>query len=532
MLRRLLLTALLIGASNAHAVLPEPVEQLLLAAHMPDTAVGAIVLRGDATLVSHGAQQSMQPASVMKVLTTMVALDQLGPLFRGRTELRSSGEIVNGTLQGTLYLRGGADVDLNEDVLRHLLQALRTQGIRRIAGDIVLDRQLFQPARSDIDAPPFDEYPSAYYNVIPDALLLNSNLLRLDLRASAAGFKATMLPELEGVTIRSDMKLINAPCASWENGWKSADTMHNGDKIDIVLHGSFPKNCNAATSLNLLDRQEYLGRLLRATWRQLGGTFSGTVRDATAGTATPPATRLLAEHASRVLPEILRDTNKHSDNVYARTLFLSLGSLEADALLGSHPLPAYAGPAAAAIGPAAATSASAAAATSMASPALTANPAMTTAVNGATIPTTARAEQTIRDWLQRHNIDAQGLVLDNGSGLSRLERVTPLQLAGVLQAAQHSLWAPEFLTSLPIAGLDGTLHKRLKDGPAALRARLKTGSLNGVTAIAGYVPDANGVPCIVVAIVNSEQAGNGNGRAILDALVDWVARSAASPAAR
>src|SRR5471032_151982 len=496
MLRRLLLTALLIGASNAHAVLPEPVEQLLLAAHMPDTAVGAIVLRGDATLVSHGAQQSMQPASVMKVLTTMVALDQLGPLFRGRTELRSSGEIVNGTLQGTLYLRGGADVDLNEDVLRHLLQALRTQGIRRIAGDIVLDRQLFQPARSDIDAPPFDEYPSAYYNVIPDALLLNSNLLRLDLRASAAGFKAAMLPELEGVTIRSEMKLVNAPCASWENGWKSADTVHDGDKISIVLHGTFPKNCVAATSLNLLDRQEYLGRLLRATWRQLGGTLGGSVREATADSATPAASHLLAEHASRVLPEILRDTNKHSDNVYARTLFLSLGSLEADPLLGSHPLPATAGSA------------------------------------PDTITTAARAEQTIRDWLQRHNIDAQGLVLENGSGLSRLERVTPMQLAGVLQAAQRSLWAPEFLTSLPIAGLDGTLHKRLKNGPAALRARLKTGSLNGVTAIAGYVPDANGVPCIVVAIVNSEQAGNGNGRAILDALVDWVARSSATPAAR
>lgn len=517
MLRRLLIAALLAGASNAHAVLPEPVAQLLLAAHMPDTAVGAVVLRGDATLVSHGAQQSMQPASVMKVLTTMVALDQLGPMFRGRTELRSSGDIANGTLQGTLYVRGGADVDLNEDVLRHLLQALRTQGIRRIAGDIVLDRQLFQPARSDTDAPPFDEYPTAYYNVIPDALLLNSNLLRLDLRATAAGFKPTMLPELEGVTLRSDMRLVNAPCASWENGWKSADTTRSGDKIDIVLHGTFPKNCVAATSLNLLDRQDYLGRLLRATWRQLGGTISGTVREATADTATPPASRLLAEHASRVLPEILRDTNKHSDNVYARTLFLSLGSLEADPLLGSRPLAAPAGPAP-----------TASAATSAATSAGTSAPAATTATSA----TAARAEQTIRDWLQRHNIDQQGLVLDNGSGLSRLERITPMQLAGVLQAAQRSLWAPEFLTSLPIAGLDGTLHKRLKDGPAALRARLKTGSLNGVTAIAGYVPDASGVPCIVVAIVNSEQAGNGNGRAILDALVDWVARSGAAPAAR
>ncbi|WP_295994203.1 D-alanyl-D-alanine carboxypeptidase/D-alanyl-D-alanine-endopeptidase [Rugamonas sp.] len=505
----LTLLAGLLASASAHAVLPEPVEQLMLAAHIADSSVGAIVLRGDATLVAHQPQLAMQPASVMKVLTTMVALDQLGPAFHGRTELRSSAPVVNGALQGTLYLRGGADTDLNEDVLRHLLEALRSQGIRTIAGDIVLDRQLFQPARPDIDAPPFDEYPAAYYNVIPDALLLNSNLLRIDLRADAGALTATLLPQLEQVRIRSDMKLVNAPCATWESGWQTADTVRSGERITIVLHGSFPKNCAAATSLNLLDRHDYLERLLRATWRQLGGSLGGAVREATPDTATPAGSRLLAEHASRPLPEILRDTNKHSDNVLARTLFLSLGSLQGDAALGSRPLPAVA-----------ATTATTAAdidAASGASP--------------APFPSTAaRAEQTVRDWLQAHGIADRALVLDNGSGLSRSERVTPAQLAGVLQVAQRSPWAPEFLTSLPIAGLDGTLRKRFKDGPAEWRARLKTGSLNNVVAIAGYVPDANGVPCIVVAIINSEHGGNGAGRAVLDALVDWVARSGTPPA--
>jgi D-alanyl-D-alanine carboxypeptidase/D-alanyl-D-alanine-endopeptidase (penicillin-binding protein 4) len=199
----------------------------------------------------------------------------------------------------------------------------------------------------------------------------------------------------------------------------------------------------------------------------------------------PPTTRLLAEHVSRTLPEVLRDINKQSDNTLARTVFLSLGSLEADAMLGSRLLPA----------------------------------------DAAQSSTAMRAETAIRAWLQQHNIDGDGLVLDNGSGLSRTERATPAQLAGVLQAGLKSLWMPEFLASLPIAATDGTMRRRLKESPAAQRARLKTGSLTGVIAIAGYVPDASNQPCIVVAILNDAHVANGAGRAVLDALVDWVARN-------
>jgi D-alanyl-D-alanine carboxypeptidase/D-alanyl-D-alanine-endopeptidase (penicillin-binding protein 4) len=131
----------------------------------------------------------------------------------------------------------------------------------------------------------------------------------------------------------------------------------------------------------------------------------------------------------------------------------------------------------------------------------------------------------IRAWMQRHGIDDTGLVLENGSGLSRTERVRPAQMAGLLQAAQKSLWMPEFLTSLPIAAVDGTMKRRLKDSPAAARARVKTGTLKNVVAIAGYVPDANGELCVVVAMINHDLTGNGNGRKAIDALIDWVAQS-------
>lgn len=528
MLRRLILASVgaLIAAGAVRAAdLPEPVARLMQSAQIPPEAAGIVVLRGDTTLISHNARQSMQPASTMKLFTTLAALEQLGPVFRGRTELLTSAPLVNGVLQGDLILRGGADADFNEDVLGHMLRALRNQGIKSIKGDIVLDRQLFQPSRPDLGQPQFDEYPWAYYNVVPDALLVNTNLLKVEMRSVGGKLSLAMMPDLDRVSVRSEMAASDAPCPAWENGWRNPDFKRNGDKIEVVLHGSFPRDCVKSISVNVLDPHDYLARLVRSTWQKLGGALKGEVREASAPTplpapepaavasnadtdataatpaptappaavpapATTPVLRLLAEHVARPLPEVLRDTNKNSDNTLARTIFLSLGSLEADPVLGSRPLPPDAGQ-----------------------------------------PTTAgRAEAAIRAWLQQHAIDGNGLVLDNGSGLSRTERATPAQVAGVLQAGLKSLWMPEFLSSLPIAATDGTMRRRLKDSPAAMRARIKTGSLKGVIAIAGYVQDADNQPVIVVAMLNDEHVANGAGRAVLDALIDWVARSGASAA--
>jgi D-alanyl-D-alanine carboxypeptidase/D-alanyl-D-alanine-endopeptidase (penicillin-binding protein 4) len=561
---------IVLAAGAVHAAdLPEPVVRLMQSSKIPLEAAGIVVMRGDTTLISHNARQSMHPASTMKLFTGLTALERLGPVFRGRTEMLTSAPLVNGTLQGDLILRGGADADFNEDVLGHMLQALRNQGIKGIKGDIVLDRQLFQPARLDLGQPPFDEYPWAYYNVVPDALLVNTNLLKVEMRSVGGKLSLAMTPELDNVSVRSDMTMNDAACPAWENGWRSPDFTRKGDQIEVVLHGSFPRDCAKSISVNVLDPHDYLARLVRATWHKLGGTLKGEIREATAPSAlsmpltaaapatapvpapvptpatasvsasatvtapaplpapagapapatapavnadtdatttapaptspltsgatptTTPVLRLLAEHVSRSLPEVLRDTNKNSDNTLARTIFLSLGSLEADPVLGSRPLPP----------------------------------------DGLQATTAARAEAAIRQWLQQHAIDANGLIIDNGSGLSRTARATPTQVAGVLQAGLRSLWMPEFLSSLPIAATDGTMRRRLKDSPAALRARIKTGSLKGVIAIAGYVQDAHNQPVIVVAMLNDEHVANGAGRAVLDALIDWVARSGAVPGA-
>jgi len=495
MFRPILIAALLagIGLSNAQAQLPESVSLLLRSANIPEDAMGAIVLRGNTTVLSHGAERSMQPASTMKLVTTAVGLEQLGPIFRGRTELRTSADVINGVLKGDLILRGGADTDFNADVLEHMLQTLRNQGIVKIKGDLILDRQLFQPARPDIGAPPFDESAEFRYNVIPDALLLNTNLLDINMNSTDRQLSILMQPPLENVSITSDMKLVKGSCARWEDGWRPPEYRRDaGGKLQVILHGTFPQNCSKATSINVLDRNDYADRLFRATWKRLGGTITGTVREAPLTglppTAEPVGTRMLADHVARALPEVLRDINKTSDNTLARTLFLSLGSLQSDGWLGSRPV-------------------------AMAAPEDTAT----------------RARQVIQEWFQRHHIDTQGMLVDNGSGLSRTGRIAPAQMAGVLQAMQQSPWAPEFQSSLPIVALDGTMRKRLLNSPAAARARIKTGTLKNVVAIAGYVTDANNQQCVVVAMINSDLVGNGNGRAAVDALIEWVARSGAVP---
>ena len=477
--------ALLAAWLPARAQLPAPVVSALRSTTIPADALSVVVLRDNQTLLSHLADRPAHPASTMKLITTLVSLDVLGPVFRGRTELRSNGQIQGDTLKGDLVLRGGADIDFTTEALTTMLRSLRYQGIRRIDGHLVLDRQLFNPARADLGVPPFDESPESYYNVIPDALLLNKNMLQLDLRSTSGRLKISALPEMDGVTVDADMRLVNGDCASWENGWQPPEVQTQADgRIRVMLHGTFPKNCVASESINVVDRQDYVDRMFRTVWTALGGTLDGTTIEG----ATPTDAKLLAEHVSRALPELVRDTNKPSDNLLARTLFLSLGALGPDPVLGSRPLP------------------------------------------GSLEPTLARSQATVRSWLRAHGIDDTGLVLENGSGLSRIERVTPVQLAGVLLAGQRSNWAPEFQASMPIAAIDGTLRRRLHDSPAAGRARMKTGSLSNVVALAGYVPDASGRQCVVVAMINSDLVSNGRGRLVLDTLVDWVARMDAPPA--
>ncbi len=476
----------------AEHLLPNSVVNALQAANIPDNAIGVVVTRlaDGVTVVSHNADASLAPASTMKLVTTFIGLERLGPIHRGRTDLLTLATPMSGALKGDLVLRGLGDADLDWQAFQNMLQTLRNKGIQDIQGNLVVDRQLFKPSRLDINVPPFDEAPEFRYNVIPDALMINMNLLQFALESDGSSLRIATTPSLDRVTVVSNMKLVDGPCSKWEDGWllptltpplSAVDSQLNGS-IQIQLQGTFPKNCAITTDINILDRAAYTDRLFRSLWAKLGGTYQGVTRET--AVAVNAGEQLLATHRSRPLAEVLRDINKPSDNTLARMLYLTLGTLPPEPGQRQR----------------------------------------NDSGKGDETTLTASAQE-VYAWFERHGISRAGLVMENGSGLSRLERIRPSQLAGILIGASQSAWAPEFLASLPIVGIDGTMRNRLRDTPAAGWARIKTGTLKNVVAIAGYVPDAKGQMCAVVAIVNHPLASGALARPIMDAMIDWVVRT-------
>jgi len=500
--------------------LPGPVRAALERAGLDASTLAVAVLpvdrpvrAGSAVGLLHQADRPMQPASAMKVVTSAVALDRVGPNLRGYTELRTAAPVQAGHLRGDLVLRGGADLELGLAQLWALMLELREAGVRHIDGDIVLDRHLFNPARLDIGIPPFDESPEFPYNVIPDALQLGGNLQVLELVSDRSEVRARLRPELPGVRVDNRLSLHQpgtVACRDWSRaGWATPSTQEQTDGTVVVqLQGRFPADCTQRQPLQLMERNRQAQAQLRWVWTELGGQWSGRVREAqrgefayeaageaagagtlsrqasapvaaSASAAAPQPTRLLARREARPWGEWLRPLNKTSDNVATRVLYLLTG-LEEERRAGQA---------------------------------------------GAALPprsTREWAELSVRRWFEQQGIATEGLVLDNGSGLSRSERITPRQLAMVLRAASTQLHASELLMSLPIAGVDGSLRNRMTDTAARARARLKPGTLRNAVALAGYVEDAQGRLWVMAAIINHDEAPR-RGRPVLDAVADWVA---------
>ncbi len=463
-------------SSHAQGSLPVEVTAALQAAQIEPTSLSALVMpiQGGVPRLAHLDQRSMAPASTLKLVTTLVALEELGPVFRWHTQLLSQSDIKGSTLRGPLYLRGGGDPNLSWDSLRTLFRSLRSQGVRRLEGDLILDRSFFQPTRPDVGAPAFDESPDSYYNVIPDALLLNGNLIEFTLESDQQQATVRTQPPLDGFHVDASFSLTDSRCEAWDDNWDKPriERKANGNTV-LQLRGAFPRNCRTTTRLSLLDRNLYIERFARAFWKELGGSWRGQARDG----LTPTDARLLCEHNSSTMAEAIRTVNKASDVTMARTLYLTLGTL----------LP----------------------------------------TEGRSDNAFQNADTAVKAWFAKRGIADDGLVLENGSGLSRLERISTRQLAALLQVGASSNWYAEYANSLPIVALDGTMRKRLAQSAAAGRARIKTGTLRDAVSAAGYVRDASQRDWIVVAIINHPEASKG--RPALDALIHWVARGADTP---
>lgn len=453
------------AAAQYEERLPTPVARALKAAAIPTSAVAVVVQEVEVHLprVSVNAGRPMNPASVMKLLTTYAALETLGPAYTWKTEAWINGELKDGILKGDLYLKGGGDPKLTFEQFWLLLRGLRARGLREIRGDLVLDRSLFAvPALAD-----FDDQPLRPYNVKPDALLLNFKSIRLQLIPGGTSIAILAEPLPENLELINRIKLANnsgsSGCGEWKEGLR-AEVSQIERRTRLILSGSYPASCGEKTwNLGVLSHPEYVAGVFRQLWQEQGGTITGGLREA----AIPETARLLAGSESPSLAEVVRDINKYSNNVMARQLFLTLGT-ESD-----H------------------------------------RPA-----------TAADADAAVRAWLSRKDLRFPELVLVNGSGLSRHERISAESLERLLAAAWKSPLMPEFIASLPLSAIDGTMKKRLRQNGAAGQAHIKTGTLDGVKTIAGYVQDRKGKWQIVVFLVNHPNAAAAQGAE--DALLQWV----------
>ena len=478
----LLLTLATLAASPADAqnqTLPPEVDALLARAKVPREAFAAVVVDAapalagtGAPLLSHRAGSAMNPASVMKLVTTYAGLELLGPAYTWATPVYADGPVEGGVLNGNLIIQGRGDPKLVMERLWLLLRRVQGLGIRAISGDIVLDRSAF--AASSQNPGDFDGEALRPYNVQPDALLVNYKSVVMTFTPNPGSGQASISydPPLAGVRLQASVPLSagsNGRAALAECGDYRAQLKPDlADPLRMAFAGSYPAACGEKVwAIAAADPAGYAQRAIAGLWREMGGQLKGRVREG----AAPPGLVPAFEMVSPSLAEVIRDINKYSNNVMAQQLFMTL---------------------------------------SLQRPGGASNEASREAVRGW--------------WLARFGAPNGGQdvpVLDNGSGLSRGERVTPQGLARMLQTAYVSGAMPELMASLPITGVDGTL-KRSRSQVAQGWAHLKSGTLRDATALAGYVHTPSGRRLVVVGIVNHANAPAA--RPALEALVDWAVK--------
>lgn len=434
-------------------------------------------MAGGAPLLAWQAERALALASTAKLVTTAAALDLLGPTFRWTTSARLTGPLDGGRLLGDLVIVGGGDATLESAQVLAWLRQLRAAGLSEILGDIVLDRRRFQLAEADLASTPTPAADRPHH-VRPDALMLDGGALHVQLQAPVGrgAARIDITPPL-GTALR----VINAIQPQRGCAAEAQFRERPGSVGELRVQGAWTPDCPPrALQLAPLDPAELTRRAFGELWRQAGGRLAGEVREARPtdalpvaqsghGTASSASLPLWSELPSEPLGTLLRDMNKTSNNLIARHLLLSLA------------------------------------------PDFPQRPA-----------TLAAAQARVRAWLDGRGLDAQGLALDSGSGLSRADRGSARALVDLLRGAALGPTAQELLASLPVAGVDGTLEHRLRGGAAQGQAWLKTGTLLDARSLAGYVRNRRGQLIAVALICNDAQAAQAT--PALDACVEWLAR--------
>ena len=467
-MKKLLIIGLSLLSFCARAELPANVTVALKNAGIPQDSVAIFVqaVEAKSPIFSQNADKSMNPASVMKLITTNAALDLLTPSYRWKTEIYRDGNVLSdkfsgGVLDGNLIIKGYGDPSFKAQEFWRLLMSLQQLGIKKIKGDLIIDKSYF--AKNVGVRHTFDDETWRAYNAEPSAFLVNGRNTSFKFVATESGVNISQEFELSEVQIVNNMKLTQGACGEWRSRFGYTVKPKEVGAV-VTFSGTFSPACEERyLELSVFDDEKYAFYTFKKLWKELGGSFNGKLKVQD----TPASAVKILEQLSEPLGYVERDINKWSNNLMARQLLLTI------------------------------------AAEKLSPPA-----------------TEANGEKALKNWLSAKGLNFKELVIENGSGLSRVERISAEHLGQMLVSAYHSPVMPELMASLPILAQDGTIKKRLVDSQSNGRAHLKTGSIDGVSAIAGYVLDANNHRHVLVMLVNhTKAAGSKNAQ---DALIEWV----------
>lgn len=401
----------------------------------------------DESPVIYNQEKLFNPASVAKIITTFIALNDLGPSFKWKSDIFYTGEVVKGKLLGNLIFQGRGDATFSLTDLEKMIRKIQKNGIQVIEGDLIFDRSYFAPVRQ---VKYFDNEPMRAYNVLPNPIVIQSNTINFKFLLKENQLAIESSPELKNLKIKNLLTLNNNKCVGWKNLLDYRKVSHN-QKDTIIFNGKYSKRCfNKEIDLSVVDNSKYFYQAFKDLWERNGGQFHGVYQETYLHDSNA---ELITSHFSEPLSELIRDINKFSLNLMSRNLLLTVIAEQGNIPVIEPMINSY-----------------------------------------------------VRNWLNKNNINIKGLIFDNGAGLSRKALLSTQQLLTLMEMIYSHPLMPEMIASFPIVSVDGTLEKRMSYSSVRENGHFKTGSLKHVNAIAGYFVDQRMDKKIFIFIMNDPKA--------------------------
>lgn len=461
--------AFLFFSSWAHA-LPMGIEKAIKRSGIPKKDISIYIKdagESNRIVASLNAVKSRTPASVIKVLATYASILKLGFDYRWPTKFYARGDIYKGVLNGDLIVKGFGDPTLNSTHLKEIVRKIKAQGIKKITGDIVIDRSYFKVGTRDSSK--FDENPYSPYNAMPDAMMFNERVSTICIEV---GKNSVSKKNPDGsYKLINNIKAVNKPCKG-RYSWPGIKIDKSKTVPKVLLQGKMSKHCEKRNICKVITKPyKSFYYALKDSLKKAGVEVDGYMKLQ----KTTNLSRLLFTHYSSSLEKIISKTSKKSNNLYARHLLLLLGAKQ------------YSAP--------------------------------------ATLEKGRRAIEYI--LRSKRAIAWDELKIDNGSGLSRSAKMSAKTLADMYDNA-YERYGQRWMDTLSIAGVDGTIKKRFRGTIVKNKAWMKTGTLKRVKNIGGYVKNSEGMVYTVVILVNTKQ-GNWRASQLQNDIMVWLAKTTKKP---